>query len=148
MMSASTPPKTRNGHLPNHFGEYWRRENAGKGGEGRAMTTQRAVGRPVNRVEARDKVTGAATYTADNDVSDVAYAVLVQSEIPHERVTVDSLRAAHRRAVAVSGVSCVLTPLNCPPLHAPPRDMSYDLLLSGARRYPTSPSSMRASTWR
>ena len=62
------------------------------------MTTQGGVGRSVNRSEGRDKVTGAALYTADYDVADVAYAVLVQSEVPHGRVTVESLREGSRRA--------------------------------------------------
>jgi xanthine dehydrogenase YagR molybdenum-binding subunit len=100
------------------------------------MTTQGGVGRSVNRSEGRDKVTGAALYTADHDVADVAYAVLVQSEVPHGRVTVESLREGSRRAAAAPGVCCVLTPLNCPPLQAPPRDMSYDLPLE--RRPPLS----------
>ena len=55
------------------------------------MSTQRAVGRSVNRVEGREKVTGAAVYTADQEMPDVAYAVLVQAEMPHGRVTVESL---------------------------------------------------------
>ncbi len=100
------------------------------------MSTQRAVGRSVNRVEGREKVTGAAVYTADQEVPDVAYAVLVQAEVPHGQVTVESLRAGNRLAANAPGVCCVLTPLNCPPLQAPPRDMSYDLPLE--RRPPLS----------
>jgi xanthine dehydrogenase YagR molybdenum-binding subunit len=100
------------------------------------MSTQRAVGRSVNRVEGREKVTGAAVYTADHEVPDVAYAVLVQAEVPRGQVTVESLRAGNRLAAAAPGVCCVLTPMNCPPLQAPPRDMSYDLPLE--RRPPLS----------
>jgi xanthine dehydrogenase YagR molybdenum-binding subunit len=84
------------------------------------MSTQRAVGRSVNRVEGREKVTGAAVYTADQEVPDAAYAVLVQAEVPHGQVTVESLRAGNRLAANAPGVCCVLTPLNCPPLQAPP----------------------------
>ena len=95
-----------------------------------------AVGRPVSRVEARDKVTGRAVYTADVAVPDVAYAVLVQSAVPHGRIAVDSLRAATETASAAAGVLRVITPLNCPPLKPPPRELSYDLPLE--RRPPLS----------
>jgi xanthine dehydrogenase YagR molybdenum-binding subunit len=110
-------------------------------GQGFPMTitptaAQRMVGRSVNRVEGRDKVTGAAVYTADVVVGGVAYAALVQAQIPHGRVTADSLRTGTRRAAAAPGVCCVLTPLNCPPLQAPPPDMSYDMPLE--RRPPLS----------
>src|SRR5690349_18179536 len=94
------------------------------------------IGAPMNRVEGIEKVTGHATYTADVVVPGITYAVLVQSEIPHGTVTADSLRASTERAVAASGVLHVLTPLNCPALHAPPRQMSDDLPLE--RRPPLS----------
>lgn len=94
------------------------------------------VGTPMNRVEGIDKVTGHAVYTADVVVPGITYAVLVQSEIPHGTVTADSLRASTQRAVATPGVLHVLTPLNCPALHAPPRQMSDDLPLE--RRPPLS----------
>ena len=94
------------------------------------------VGTPMNRVEGIEKVTGHATYTADVVVPGTTYAVLVQSEIPHGTVTADSLRASTERALAAPGVLHVLTPLNCPALHAPPRQMSDDLPLE--RRPPLS----------
>ncbi|HET7740349.1 MAG TPA: xanthine dehydrogenase family protein molybdopterin-binding subunit, partial [Mycobacterium sp.] len=88
-----------------------------------------AVGRPVSRVEGLDKVTGAAVYTADVVVPNIAHAVLVQSTIPHGRVLAESLLAATRLASAAPGVLRVITPLNCPPLKPPPREMSDDLPL-------------------
>ncbi|OPX10393.1 aldehyde oxidase [Mycobacterium sp. AT1] len=94
------------------------------------------IGAPMNRVDGIEKVTGHATYTADVVVPEVTYAMLVQSEIPHGTVTADSLRASTERALAASGVLHVLTPLNCPGLHAPPRQMSDDLPLE--RRPPLS----------
>jgi xanthine dehydrogenase YagR molybdenum-binding subunit len=94
------------------------------------------IGKPVNRVEGADKVTGRATYTADVVVPGVTHAVLVQSEIPHGTVTGDSLQAGTDRALAAPGVLRVLTPLNCPPLQAPPHELSYDLPLE--RRPPLS----------
>ena len=87
------------------------------------------IGGSVDRVEGVDKVTGRARYTADVDVPGLAYAVLVQSEIPHGTVIPESLRESAARAMAAPGVRLVLTPLNCPPLHPPPRELSYDLPL-------------------
>ena len=99
------------------------------------MTTL-ASGRSVNRVEAREKVTGAAVYTADTVVAGVAHATIVQSEIPRGVVTRESLEQSAAKAAAAPGVLAVLTPLNCPPLHAPPRELTYDLPLE--RRPPLS----------
>ncbi|AHC24948.1 MULTISPECIES: xanthine dehydrogenase family protein molybdopterin-binding subunit [Mycobacteriaceae] len=98
------------------------------------MTAQ--IGRPIDRVEGREKVTGAARYTADHPVSDLAYAVLVQSEVAHATVTAESVAAATARAAAAPGVLYVLTPLNCPPLHVLPEDLTWDLPLE--RRPPLS----------
>lgn len=93
-------------------------------------------GAPINRVEGVDKVTGRATYTADVVVPGLVHAALVQSEIPHGTVTRESLEASTNRALAAPGVLHVLTPLNCPALHAPPTQMTDDLPLE--RRPPMS----------
>ena len=98
--------------------------------------TDSAIGDSVNRVEGAAKVTGSAQYTADVALSGQVYAVLVQSEIPHGRVTEDSLRSSAERAGAAPGVMYVLTPLNCPPLHEVPAELSWDLPLE--RRPPLS----------
>ena len=100
------------------------------------MTADEAIGRPVNRVEGDDKVTGRARYAADTALPDVQYAVLVQSEISHGSVTSDSLEAAVSRAEAAPGVVCVLSPLNCPPLQMLPEALTWDLPLE--RRPPLS----------
>ncbi|MGH3639253.1 MAG: xanthine dehydrogenase family protein molybdopterin-binding subunit [Mycobacterium sp.] len=98
--------------------------------------TESVIGKPVNRVEGIDKVTGRAAYAADVDVPGVSYAVLVQSEIPHGTVTRESLQTCTDRALALPGVLHALTPLNCPPLQQPPKEMSFDLPLE--RRPPLS----------
>jgi xanthine dehydrogenase YagR molybdenum-binding subunit len=85
------------------------------------------VGRPVNRVEGRDKVTGAARYAADHNPDGLCYAALVQSDIPHGTVTAASMADSARRAAQGDGVLHVLTPLNCPRLNPPPTDLSADL---------------------
>ena len=100
------------------------------------FTMPTSVGRPVNRVEGVEKVTGRARYTADTPVGDVRYAALVQAEITHGRVTPESIAAAAARAAACAGVDYVLTPLNCPPLQVLPKDLTWDLPLE--RRPPLS----------
>ena len=106
-----------------------------------AIASSHQVGRSVDRVEGRDKVTGRALYTADHDVEGLLYAVLVQSQIPQGVITAESLTTSTARASAAPGVSLVLTPLNCPALGEPPRDMSFDLPLE--RRPPLSDLSVQ-----
>lgn len=92
--------------------------------------------RSVNRVEGGEKVTGAAHYTADVALPGQVHAVLVQSEIPHGRVTEESMRASAERALTAPGVMHVLTPLNCPHLDVLPEELTWDLPLE--RRPPLS----------
>ncbi|MHA3020907.1 xanthine dehydrogenase family protein molybdopterin-binding subunit [Mycobacterium sp. BMJ-28] len=99
-------------------------------------TAPDSVGRPVSRVEGADKVTGRARYTADVEIPGLAYAVLVQADIAHGRVTEKSLRDSADRAGAAPGILHVLTPLNCPVLHVLPEDLTFDLPLE--RRPPLS----------
>ncbi|MGB3481535.1 MAG: xanthine dehydrogenase family protein molybdopterin-binding subunit [Mycobacterium sp.] len=94
------------------------------------------LGKPIDRVEGRDKVTGRSRYTADHPVAGLSYAVLVQSTVPHGLVTEESVRHSATRAAAAPGVLHVLTPLNCPVLHEPPRELTYDLPIE--RRPPLS----------
>jgi xanthine dehydrogenase YagR molybdenum-binding subunit len=53
------------------------------------MTATRtaALGSPLARVEAREKVTGAAVYAYEHAPEDIAYAWIVGAEIAHGRVT-------------------------------------------------------------
>src|SRR5690349_21410052 len=95
-----------------------------------------AIGRSAPRVEARDKVTGRAVYTADVDLPGAVYAVLVQSRVPHVVLDEESVRRATAQTAAAEGVLHVLTPLTCPALNPPPADMSDDLPLE--RRPPLS----------
>jgi xanthine dehydrogenase YagR molybdenum-binding subunit len=99
-------------------------------------TANQPIGASINRVEGRDKVTGRAKYTADHSVPGVTYAVLVQSEIPHGRISADSLARKTQDVLAAPGVLHVLTPLNCPVLHVLSGDLTFDLPLE--RRPPLS----------
>jgi xanthine dehydrogenase YagR molybdenum-binding subunit len=95
-----------------------------------------AIGREINRVEGHEKVTGHARYAADFQFSDLVYAALVQSEIPNGYIVEDSLRRSADLAARAPGVLHILTPLNCPPLHVLPRELTFDLPLE--RRPPLS----------
>lgn len=94
------------------------------------------IGDPIDRVEGKAKVTGHARYTADTPVAGLTYAVLVQADVPRGVVTAASLRESSGRAAAVPGVLNALTPLNCPALHEPPRELTWDLPIE--RRPPLS----------
>jgi xanthine dehydrogenase YagR molybdenum-binding subunit len=98
--------------------------------------TKSPIGASINRVEGKDKVTGRAKYSADHVVPDLAYAVLVQSEVPRGSVTFESLQRRAAEAALAPGVLHVLSPLNCPALQVLPRDLTFDLPLE--RRPPLS----------
>ncbi|BDM70850.1 carbon-monoxide dehydrogenase large subunit [Streptomyces nigrescens] len=80
------------------------------------MTTAPAVGRPVDRVDGRHKVTGGAHYSADVRPTDRAHAVLVGARVPSGRVTgIDTDEA--RQA---GGVLAILTHENLPGIATQP----------------------------
>ena len=54
------------------------------------------VGKPVPRVDARDKVTGSAVYTVDQWLPGMLFAVLVRSNIPRGRAKAINLDDARR----------------------------------------------------
>lgn len=64
-----------------------------------------AIGQPINRVDGPLKVTGKATYTADQNIPNLAYGVLVTSAIAKGRITSIDTRAAQRQP----GVLAILT---------------------------------------
>lgn len=77
---------------------------------GASMTVQKGqpqnyVGQRVSRVDGPDKVRGAATYTAEFDLPQLAHAVLVSATIPHGSIKKIDQKAAR----AVPGVLDILT---------------------------------------
>jgi xanthine dehydrogenase YagR molybdenum-binding subunit len=64
-----------------------------------------AIGRPVDRVDGPEKVSGAARYSGEIALAGLAHAVLVNATIPSGRVTAIDARAAR----AADGVLAVLT---------------------------------------
>jgi xanthine dehydrogenase YagR molybdenum-binding subunit len=67
-----------------------------------------AIGQPVDRIDGRAKVTGAARYSAEIALPNMAYAVLVGAEVPSGRIIGISTTEAER----AEGVLAVLTHRN------------------------------------
>jgi xanthine dehydrogenase YagR molybdenum-binding subunit len=75
-----------------------------------------AIGQPVDRIDGRAKVTGAARYSAEIALPNMAYAVLVGAEVPSGRIIGISTTEAER----TEGVLAVLTHRNLLKLAAQP----------------------------
>lgn len=70
------------------------------------------VGRPISRVDGPVKLTGQATYAAEFNLRNMAYASLVTSTVAKGRITaIDAVQAE-----ALPGVLAVITHLNAPQL--------------------------------
>lgn len=69
-------------------------------------TTFGAIGQSLPRVDGRLKVTGAATYTAEHDLENLAHGVVVGSRIARGRIV--SIESS--AAMALPGVVAVVTP--------------------------------------
>jgi xanthine dehydrogenase YagR molybdenum-binding subunit len=74
------------------------------------MSNEQIIGEPLSRVDGRLKVTGAAHYSGDMPVENVAYAVLITSSVPRGSITQMDIAAAK----GVPGVLAVMTPFNAP----------------------------------
>lgn len=73
------------------------------------------VGKSLDRVDARVKVCGKATFTAEHEVDGLVYAAPVHSTIPKGRV----LRIETSAAESLPGVIAVITHANMPRLRTP-----------------------------
>lgn len=73
------------------------------------------LGKPINRIDGRLKVTGAAKYAAEFQVPDVVHAVLVQSTIAAGSITGFELQDAS----GMPGVLAIITPDNAGKLSRP-----------------------------
>lgn len=78
------------------------------------------VGKPIDRVDGRLKVTGNAKYSGDIKLPNMAYAVVVQSTISSGKITSIDVTAAER----VPGVLTVLTHQNAPRLKKSENDVN------------------------
>lgn len=76
-------------------------------------TTSQIIGKPLDRADGRQKVTGQALYAADFRTRDVAFAVAFQSTIANGRIkSIDSTQARRQ-----PGILAVITHENAPRLH-------------------------------
>jgi xanthine dehydrogenase YagR molybdenum-binding subunit len=100
-----------------------------------------SIGQPLTRRDGHLKVTGAATYAADNHRPGLLYAVLATASIARGRVVALNLEAAKSHP----GVIEIMTPANAPKLALHPDDKSVpltfrlDLLQNDQVRYPHQP---------
>lgn len=78
------------------------------------------VGKPMNRVDGRLKVTGTAHYSSEIQIPNLTHGVIVQSTIARGRIASIDTRAAER-AIGVLGV---LTHLNAPSLQREPAQLA------------------------
>jgi xanthine dehydrogenase YagR molybdenum-binding subunit len=74
------------------------------------------TGKPLDRVDGRQKVTGTAQYSAEYPQQNLAYAVLIDSKIARGSIKSIDTSAAEK----VPGVLAVLTHINAPKLKAIP----------------------------
>lgn len=99
------------------------------------------AGQPLTRRDGVLKVTGQATYAADNHPDGMLYAVMVPAAIARGRVTALDVAAAK----AHPGVVEVITPANRPPLARSPDqklgmfDFNIEVLQDDSVRYPNQP---------
>jgi len=71
------------------------------------------VGKPMNRVDGRLKVTGEARYSAEIPVANVAYGMIIQSTIAKGRIAQIDTSVAEK----APGVIAIITHLNAPKLY-------------------------------
>ncbi|HEV8427810.1 MAG TPA: xanthine dehydrogenase family protein molybdopterin-binding subunit [Pyrinomonadaceae bacterium] len=81
-----------------------------------------AIGKPVERVDGRLKVTGGARYAAEFKVANVAHGVLVMSTIANGSIRSIDTKAA----LSAPGVIEVLTHQNAPRVRFPQRPQTMD----------------------
>jgi xanthine dehydrogenase YagR molybdenum-binding subunit len=100
------------------------------------------VGQPLDRVDGRQKITGAATYAGDVRLPGLAYGVLVLSTVARGRVKSADIRGVSR----LPGVLLVMTPENAPRLPQggraavnPPAGRVLSLLQDDAVHYNRQP---------
>ena len=73
------------------------------------MNALKTVGHPASRIDAIERVTGKAVYTADVQVPGMLYARVLRSPHPHARIR----RIDASKALALPGVKAILTHENC-----------------------------------
>ena len=78
--------------------------------------TNAVTGKPMDRVDGRQKVAGTAQYSAEYPQKNLAYAVLIDSKIARGSIKSMDLSAAEK----APGVLAILTHANAPKLKPMP----------------------------
>ena len=91
--------------------------------------TASVIGQPLDRVDGRLKITGAAKYAADFPIEGMAYGYPVQSTIARGKV----IRIDDSAAAKAPGVLGVVTRANAPKLHQPANDFGSSTKLGESR---------------
>jgi xanthine dehydrogenase YagR molybdenum-binding subunit len=86
--------------------------------------TTRVLGKPLDRVDGHVKTTGAARFSAEYPLPDLAYAAIVHSTVTRGRITAIDTSAA----LAVDGVRAVVTHENAPRMKPPPKPNPLNLV--------------------
>ncbi len=73
------------------------------------MTPLKTVGHATHRIDALQRVTGAAKYTSDIHLPGMLYARVLRSPHPHARIR----KIDVSKAMALPGVKAILTHENC-----------------------------------
>ncbi len=73
-------------------------------------SAMQTIGRETTRIDARERVSGKATYTGDVQLPGMLYARVLRSPHPHARIRSIDVSAAQ----AMAGVKVVITHENCP----------------------------------
>ena len=75
------------------------------------MTTYTIIGKPVERIDGPDKVSGKALYSADIALPGMLWGKVLRSPHPHAKI----LRIDTSKALALPGVRAVITSADLPP---------------------------------
>ena len=76
---------------------------------GQNVQPLKTLGRATTRIDARQRVTGKATYTSDVSVPGMLYARVLRSPHPHARI----IKIDASKALAMAGVKAVVSHENC-----------------------------------
>ncbi|MFQ5913737.1 MAG: xanthine dehydrogenase family protein molybdopterin-binding subunit [Nitrospinota bacterium] len=74
------------------------------------MDALKTVGKPLPRVDAREKVTGSAVYSTDVQLSGMLHGLILRSPFPHARI----VRLDTSEAERLPGLRAVVTGRDCP----------------------------------
>ena len=80
------------------------------------MNAHRVIGKPIDRIDGRDKVTGAAPFAAEYPLENLVHAALVYSTVA--KGTIEGIET--KQAESAPGVLTVLTHKNAPKMKDPP----------------------------